>query len=49
MHGITIGEINKGGQTTIPALPFYDAWEFLSAVSIGAMALLALQQHAEGG
>jgi hypothetical protein len=46
-YGITIGEINKGGQTSLSMRPYYDAWDALTHISIGAKAALAVAAHKE--
>lgn len=40
-YGITIGEIDKGGQSSLAGGPYRDAWDLLSHVSIGAQAVIA--------
>jgi hypothetical protein len=38
-YGLNIGEINQGGQTSLCMRPYYDAWDALSHISIGARAV----------
>ncbi|MGW5175924.1 hypothetical protein ACWERY_16370 [Streptomyces sp. NPDC004082] len=40
-YGINIGEINKGGLTSISAGPYQEAWLALSNISHGAEAVIA--------
>lgn len=38
-YGITLGEINKGGQTSISGGTYHQAWHALTLISIGAEAV----------
>jgi hypothetical protein len=46
-YSITIGEINKGGQTSLSAGPYAEAWRALIHISDGAEAVLRLRNHEE--
>jgi hypothetical protein len=41
VYGLTVGEINNGGQTSLASRPYDDAWDALLRISTGAEAVIA--------
>ncbi|GGW98566.1 hypothetical protein [Streptomyces chartreusis] len=46
-YGVTIGEVNKGGQQSLSLGRYFDAWDALTLIGIGAEAVRNAIAHGE--